>query len=131
MKKQILLFVIVSFFFVLPSSSYAYYLSGNELLEDCLESMKILNSEKKNNPFKAGICMGYIEASYDMSDFITIAAHMNETICMEQGISTGQLVGIVVKYLKENPEKLHEQGASLVWMALTGAFPCNKQQPSK
>ena len=39
-------------------------------------------------------------------------------------VITGQIKKIVVKYLNDNPENLHNTASSLVQVALFEAFPC-------
>jgi hypothetical protein len=48
-----------------------------------------------------------------------------EVACIPDGVTSGQAVSIVKKYLKENPEELHYTAQSLVAFALIKAFPCN------
>jgi hypothetical protein len=42
----------------------------------------------------------------------------------KEGVSNIQAARIVVKYLKENPEKQHDLGITLAIQALSKAFPC-------
>jgi len=45
-------------------------------------------------------------------------------ICIPDGVSPAQLARIVVKWLQEHPERLHEQKSVLTLKAFTDAFPC-------
>jgi len=45
-------------------------------------------------------------------------------ICIPDGVSPGQLARIVVKWLREQPESLHEPRSVLTLKAFTDAFPC-------
>jgi len=51
--------------------------------------------------------------------------HLQPMYCLPQnGIEIGQAVRITVKWLRDHPEKLHQDGVNLVWRALSDAFPC-------
>jgi hypothetical protein len=55
---------------------------------------------------------------------------MSELIpCISGEITNGQLVDVVKKYLEQNPETRHLHRSTLVFRALSGAFPC-KQEPT-
>ncbi|MFT5708871.1 MAG: hypothetical protein ACI9ES_003175, partial [Oceanospirillaceae bacterium] len=48
-----------------------------------------------------------------------------KSFCLpENGMSSNQQVMVVTKYLKENPNKLHETARSSVFIALAKNFPC-------
>ena len=88
-------------------SSYADFFPGNKLVELCDES----------NIYNDGVCAGYV---------IGISDRINgEVACIPDGVTSGQAVSIVKKYLKKNPEELHYTAHSLVAFALIKAFPCN------
>jgi hypothetical protein len=46
------------------------------------------------------------------------------TACVPDGVSAGQLVEVVKKWLREHPENWHYGADSLVAAALQEAFPC-------
>jgi len=92
-------------------TSYAYT-TGNKLVEHCKD---------KDAYFGSGFCHGYIAG---VGSMLTWASEINR-ICIPDGVTGGQVVSIVRKYLKENPESLHESGDLLVTIALRKAFPCN------
>lgn len=45
-------------------------------------------------------------------------------ICIPQPVPTSQLARVVVRYLRDNPSRLHERDTSLVLIAFADAFPC-------
>jgi len=87
------------------AASYAAILSGNKLLESC---------ELDDASFRDGVCYGYVFAVYDMVG----------PVCTPASVKGEQLVNIVRKYLKENPEDLHHKAAVIVNFALSQVFPC-------
>ena len=92
-------------------ASYAYT-TGNNLVEHCKD---------KEAYFGSGFCYGYMMG---VANILTWASERNR-ICIPDGVTSGQAVSIVKKYLKENPEELHYTAQSLVAFALIKAFPCN------
>ena len=88
-------------------TSYADFITGNELVEYCDES----------NLYDTGICYGYV---IGMSDGID-----GKVACIPDGVTARQVMSIVKKYLKENPGSLHIGAKFLVSLALMKAFPCS------
>lgn len=86
--------------------------AGNVLLEQC---------ESRDNSVYEGACYGFITGVYDTSDGKT---WNGKTYCSPKGVTTGQLVKVVIKWLNEHPEALHNTAASLVQAAFLEAFPC-------
>lgn len=72
-------------------------------------------------------CVGYVSG---VLDAVRIAPQINQgrpLICPpENGITNEQAVRVVVKYLRANPELLHETARIHVMIALGNAFPCGK-----
>jgi len=67
----------------------------------------------------AASCDGYIAGVADTLE-------MTRTICIPPRVTSGQLVDVVIKFLKDNPESRHYAGASEATIALGRAFPCQK-----
>ena len=90
-------------------TSYAVPIArGNDLVADCADGAGY---------FMDGFCYGYVNAVFDIAQ--------NHLICAPDGVSRRQLVSIVKKYLKENPQYLHGYAHGLVESALMKAFPCS------
>ena len=69
----------------------------------------------------------YIAAVNDMLEVIVLAkdGKLGSTgICMQTGVTQGQLGKVLAKYLKEHPEDLHQSAALLGMDSLMEAFPC-------
>jgi len=81
-------------------------IDGNELQKAC---------ESESNA-DDGFCVGYIIGAADA--FLSVGF-----IC-SKGIQYGQIRKVVLKYLRNNPERLHYSANSLVGVALAEAFPC-------
>jgi hypothetical protein len=44
--------------------------------------------------------------------------------CLPQGVTTGQALKVLVKYMDDHPEQLHEKTAWVAAKALHEAWPC-------
>ena len=78
--------------------------TGNALLEWCAEARD------------RGMCIGYSQATIEgLGGF-----------CPPEGVTLGQAIKIVVKYLNANPEYLHLRGMQLAMDAVVEAWPCEK-----
>ncbi len=54
-----------------------------------------------------------------------LEADQPSTVCFpEKGIKNDQGVRVVIKYLKDNPAKLHENEILLIMLAYANAYPC-------
>jgi hypothetical protein len=130
MKKQIL-FLFTIFLFILPPTiaSGSHFSNGNDLLEACIQSSEFSESDKKINEFNAGSCWGYIRATNDMYE--VMAQNAERKICVSPQIGRKQIIRVVVKYLKEHPERLLNVASLLIYEAFQKAFPCPENQPLK
>jgi hypothetical protein len=85
------------------------YFTGNELKR---------RLDNKEEGIRYATALGYILGVHDVSSGVSI--------CSPSQAIAGQLVDIVLKYLAEHPQKLHEKASDLVLNALSLAFPCRK-----
>ena len=130
MKIQALFLVTFSLVIVFPTMSLGNHFSdGNELLEACRQTIEFSDSDDKYNEFNAGSCWGYIRATNDMYE--VMAQNAKRTICVSPRIGRKQITMVVVKYLKEHPERLHNVASLLIYQAFQEAFPCPDNQPLK
>lgn len=97
-----------------PPAAAGYY-DGNELLNACEPG-----SSETGRGITEGLCMGYIAGVVD--DFAALRLVQKKTSCIPRNVTVGQLKDVVVKYLKENPEKRNWWGASLVRGAVLDAW---------
>jgi hypothetical protein len=93
---------------------FASFRDGNQILLEC----------KEEGTIGYGYCVGYIASASDTAEMWANQGFMKKAICHPENVSQGQLRQIVVKFLEENPEKLHLSADSLVVTALIRAFPC-------
>jgi Ssp1 endopeptidase immunity protein Rap1a len=101
---------------------------------------------------KFGWCAGYLDATEDATSLaqihLAMAAKMGMTLsgpdqvkayamgslvfaCIPEKAPTSQLARVLVKWLREHPERLHEPKSILVQDAFKNAFPCSVSVPAK
>jgi hypothetical protein len=122
---------------------------GNGLLDYCSHVVSLLDApstqKTQDDAVKAGWCAGYVEATEDRVEVWRIGAaiqvmaavnagqpapahmHADEDFaatCFPDGAPVAQLARVLVKWLRDHPEKLHEPKSLLVMEAFRDAFPC-------
>lgn len=102
-------------------TSFAY-MNGNRLLEQCEAGTQ------QEKLFCSGYVAGVMDGQITLFNSLNAAtkAQGNSTgYCLPKGgIEVGQGVRVMIKWLKDHPEKLHVAGDILIGMALEDAFPC-------
>jgi hypothetical protein len=104
---------------------------GSSLLTRCSLAVRAFDGEKlpSEDVAKGSFCVGYISGIHD-TDFMVRMLEEHDKItlmkhaCPPSNVSTGQAVRIVVKYLHDNPERLHMPASILVTDAIRNSFPC-------
>ena len=107
--------------------------TANELLRDCTYTVRLLDGDSRLTPeetWSAFHCSGYLSGFLDGyvlgAGFDKLALGSSHPLfCLpDGGIAGDQDDRIVVKWLREHPERLHEPARILVMIALREAFPC-------
>lgn len=99
---------------------------GNELLTQCQQFIKVVEKEPDYDSGRAGMCIGYVEGFISTTTFFSSNLEDDAKLCIPKTVPNGQVVRVLVKYLKDNPAKLNKNKASLVWLAMRDAYPCPK-----
>ena len=111
------LFVVLAAVAMLSSrGAWAALYTGNELLSHCSDSDAVYNN---------GLCIGFIAGVSDLhSTFVNAEILSQPQVCVADQVTLGQLEEVVVKFLNDNRESLHESASGLVMVALRSAYPC-------
>ncbi len=128
MKKQLsgLILPLLLFLYSLSSPTYAKQ-DGNDLLTGCSGALRILEGQSVT-PEQAALsarCLGFIEGFLGANAISPIQSNGQQILCLPEEVSGVQVARILVKWLKENPEVLHQDAVMLFAMSLAEAFPCN------
>lgn len=101
---------------------------GNELLSQCNAAINFMDypsqSHEDNDLFSMAFCLGLMQGMTNLNRIYEIQLNKRALFCTPDGINNGQAARIVVKYLKEHPEMLHEHKIHLIVRAFQGAYPC-------
>lgn len=119
---------------------------GNDLLDACKEGIRMMEGEKLSSNALTGatFCSGYISgfsdgmastAGFNASKKINLKDVTREVALQEvrnysifctygNKVTNLQKTRVVVRYLEQNPQLLHEPESILVTKALSEAFPC-------
>jgi hypothetical protein len=65
--------------------------------------------------FDEGQCSGVMEGLLTAADQI---------ICVPAGVTRNQTIRVVVQYIDQRPQRMHERFATLAYEALKEAWPC-------
>jgi hypothetical protein len=97
---------------------YGLKLSGNQFLTRCQSELF----------FSQGMCIGYLTGISDglalVNTFTKGTKNIWAPICMPEKVPVSQLRSVILKYLKDHPERRHEGITILVTDAMRKAWPC-------
>ena len=68
--------------------------------------------------YQQGRCGGYVAS--------LVYGGGEQEFCSPKGVSIGQAVAVVIKYIEARPERMHEPFGGLALEALTAAWPCKR-----
>lgn len=112
----------------LTSIPRAQGLDGNYFLRTCTAAIKQETNDPSLSPDEAigGIsCISYVSGFVDGLALAVGTNKSRRVVCFpEKGVPNEQMIRIFLKYLTDNPEKLHETGRMSLLIALAKAFPC-------
>ena len=116
------------FLFTLSSSSNAF--TANQLLEFCqaeeYQSKYKGNDIDVSEAYKGGLCTGFINGfNQSNAAFGTIYRLEKGPLCLPKGMKISQQSKVLIKFLENNPDKLHWNAGTLFFAAMREAFPCN------
>jgi hypothetical protein len=106
-------------------SCASYAADGTELLKNCQDAEQFDSQRPTKNAYGIGMCLGLLEGVAGAMELMDASLPAPMRTCFpEQRLAALQAVRIVVKYLRENPEKHHEPAAYLTALAFGRAFRC-------
>jgi len=112
---------------LLTCSVRGFATDGNRLSEICSVAEK--QEFQPDELRKLAACTNYIDGVLDtqmMWQSLTENERQHKKSICAEGIDTIQGAKIVAKYLRDNPDKLHWNAATLVVNAIHLAFPCRQ-----
>jgi hypothetical protein len=118
--------------FICLSSNVAFGVDagvpGHEWLLKCEAAVNLMDNRIQNpgeEDYGNGFfCLGLMQGINHLNLAYQGLLGKEALYCVPPNLNNGPTAQIVVKYLKEHPERLHEEGIILVVAALKEAFPC-------
>jgi hypothetical protein len=105
--------------------------SGNDLLVDCTNLIKTESIESVSQDYVLGMgyCIGIIDGFVTFNYIYESVLQAEGKIdllqmCLPERISTRKLATVIVKYIAEKPDQLHNSGQALAAQALVASYPC-------
>ena len=95
-------------------------LTGNQFLDMCK------NSELACLAYLHGWVDAFVITTIYMKDNNDVKKRNNHLInvCLSSEVTQTQKKMVLLKFLRDHPEMLHESSALLTYFAMKGAFPC-------
>jgi len=94
-----------------------YFSTGNGLLQSCTN---------ESDRFAYPLCLGYISGAVQQLQLLQML-QPKQFACIPTGVTNGQIVDVVVKYLRDHPENRQWSASFFVTNALVTAWPCAKK----
>jgi len=69
--------------------------------------------------YDAGFCLGVVEGTM-------WSLQITNLLCLPKGVTHGQGLKVLVKYMDDHPEELHERVGQLAAEAFVKAWPCSR-----
>lgn len=98
--------------------------NGNDLLIACKD---FINAEVDSSAerFNMGYCAGMVPAVGNTFAIFQVVKPEAAIVCLpKQQFTQGQAIRVVIKYLENHPERLHEDPMKLTVLAYMNAYPC-------
>jgi hypothetical protein len=94
--------------------------SANFILPGCKGLLtKDLLDPKDRSYYEQPRCLAFITGA-------PVYGARGKDFCEPNGVTIGQVVAVVVKYIEARPERMHEDFGTLALEALTAAWPCKR-----
>lgn len=102
-----------------PCISHAVFWDGYKLKELAdADDRTDIGTVQPADYTKVGNLIGFVVGVHDAIEGILV--------CAPNQVKIGQIVGMVKKYVRENPDKWNQSASNLVINALSSAFPCKR-----
>ena len=91
--------------------------TANQMLPGC-KGLRDNSMTSGVSVYQQGRCGGYVAS--------LVYGGGEQEFCSPKGVSIGQAVAVVIKYIEARPERMHEPFGGLALEALTAAWPCKR-----
>lgn len=117
--------IVFGIVFLVCASAFAQEAwDSRSLFQACCAAVKQADGEKisAQEESDAGFCGGYL---IGLNEGLRIAVERTKVnYCLPGGLTGEQMVRVIEKYLRENPQELHKPMRTNAIAAFAKAFPC-------
>ncbi len=104
-----------------PESQVARFMNGNTLFGECTNRSEDGEARRASEI----TCISYILGVVDLHEAQAALGLIDREFCLREDVTSYQLVGFAVQYLRENPDQRELPAAFSVLIALKQALPCS------
>ncbi len=120
--------VLLMLFFTGSAFAQTQNRDGNSLLESCNAALKLIDDSSAQVDRGAWYCVGYVQGIRESLDAQRLLSSSTRTpdpsgINIPEQVENRQVIRVVVRWLQNHPESLHEQKIVIMIWALREAFP--------
>jgi hypothetical protein len=72
------------------------------------------------------VCLAYVKGLYDMAGYLQPPSKAG-LVCAPDAVTMDQYLDILLKYLRDNPERRQALTAELMWEAVSKVYPCARR----
>ena len=109
--------------------------SGTEMLRNCERVLATPGVPSDANIGRqVGICWGFLAGLQNgimIGHIVAGGTDAERLFCVPPGVTLEQHVRVALLWLRNHPERLHEDASALIAIAFIDAFPCPKPSPPK
>ena len=100
--------------------------TGNDLLPACAIAVDFLDHKdlSKDQGHEAFECLMYVAGYLNGYGMASTVEKGKPALCFPENTSTGQIIRVFAKWMKDHPERLSEPAANCMFAALSDAFGC-------
>jgi hypothetical protein len=108
---------------------------GTMLLARCGDVVRLMdNPQTRTSDYNGGFCLGFITGMEEARSAVAMSYSKTYEeftkmavlgIKMPEDVSYGQIARVLVKWLQDNPNRLHEQASLIYVLAMREAFPAD------
>lgn len=111
MKKTVILLAAL---LMSSIAAHAGFRTGNDVLAGC----------QSDRAIEQMYCVGYVDGVVGTLVIAAASYKVPRLVCVPDGVTTGQTVKVVERFLEAHPEELHKDARFLVYWALIDTWPC-------
>ncbi len=102
-------------------------MTGNELLPGCAASVDLADGKKiaDNMRVPALECLSYVGGFMDGYNIFGLILRHEKSVCVSDKVTTGQILRVLVKWLRDHPAELNHSAMYCMSAALADSFGCS------